>query len=133
MNLRASTTEAGPAPIIPTEGMGGLGRIRPRTRLAVRRATEQELAVQWQRLWLRDADLLDPKREPNPDYRLQASAYLVVLADDPSQTLHDWFSPVGHWLLEYAVKDARKYAVARGAEYVGLLMPLLWQDAGDQA
>lgn len=128
-------------PIIPTKGMGGMGRVAPGTQLLVRRATDEELSVQWGRLhrsqtrkW--NALTVDPANrhyEPNPDYRLQANAFLVCWADDPTQVLHSWWSPAGHWLLEYAIKEARTYAARRGAEYIGLHMPQLWQDEGDQA
>lgn len=127
--------------IIPHTPGGKMGRIAPGTELAVRRATDEEIAYQWTQLHKARDERWDPTTtnpaskdyEPNPDYRLQPNVWLVVFAGDPEQVLHDWFSPVGHWLFEYAAKEARKYANARGATYVGPLMPRLWQDDADQA
>jgi hypothetical protein len=120
---------------------GKMGRVVAGTRIAVRRATDEEIAVQWDKLhamqtpeW--NALTLNPADkhyEPNPDYRLQANVYLLCLEDEPESVLFSWWSPQGHWLLEYAVKEARSYARARGAEYVGLLMPQLWHDEADNA
>lgn len=118
------------------------GRVLPGTRLAVRLATDEELSVQWGRIHALDSGSSmsmatnNPSSkwyEPNPDYRLQANKWLVCLADEPESVLHSFWSQVGHWLLEYAVKEALVYVRGRGAVYVGLLMPQLWQDDGDQA
>lgn len=97
------------SPIAATPGMGGLGRIKPGTALAVREATDEERAAQEKRI-----------RECDPEPEWLGHRWLVVFAGDPSQVLHDWFAPVGGHDREAAVDQARKYARARGAEVVEL-------------
>jgi hypothetical protein len=107
-------------------------RVTAGTRIALRRATDEEMSYMWDQLWKHSADLiLDPTEEEQ--YRLRPPTYVICWADDPTKVLKSFWSPVGHWLLEYALKDVDVYVRRRGAVYVGLLMPLLWQDDGDQA
>lgn len=98
-------------PIIPNAGGSRMGRIAPGTRLTVREATSDELAVQAERI----RGLYGPE-EPEPEWL--GHAWFVVFAGEPSKVLHDWFSPVGGHDREAALDEARKYARARGAEVV---------------
>lgn len=86
----------------------------------------------WDQLWrIRSALILD--RTTPEEYRLRPPTYIICLADEPDKVLKSFWSPVGHWLLEYALREV-DVRVRRGwATYVGLMMPLLWQDDGDQA
>lgn len=86
-----------------------MGRIRPGTRIAVRLATEEEIVNQWRHI----VEYGDGKA-------VAPYSHLVVFADDPSQVLHDWFSPRGGWYRDQAVEEAEIYAKARGAEVVDL-------------
>ena len=101
-------------PIIPNSGGSRMGRIAPGTRLAVREATADEKAAQEKRI----RELYGPDEEPY-DWWL-GHAWFVVFADDPTKVLHDWFSPVGGHDREYALREAHKYARARGAKVVEL-------------
>lgn len=116
------------AVISPTRG----GRTIAGTRIALRRATDEELTHMWDELWRISPDMLTDRREEE-QYRLRPPTYVICWADDPTKVLKSFWSPVGHWLLEYALKEVDVYVRRRGAVYVGLLMPLLWQDDGDQA
>lgn len=100
------STSQSKRPIIATEGMGGLGRVAPGTRLAVRVATDDEIAAQWKQLSKYGEPTISPY------------AFLVCWADAPEQVLYDWFSPVGGWYRDQALEAAQKYADARGAEVV---------------
>jgi hypothetical protein len=102
-------------PII--DQMGGskpMGRIRPGTHLAVREATSEELAAQEKRI----RALYEPDEEPPEGW--VGHKWFVVFAAQPDQVLHDWFSPVGGPDKDYALREAQKYARARGAEVVEL-------------
>lgn len=92
--------------IIPTEGMGGMGRIAPGTVLTVREATPDEVAYEEQRI-----RSLDPDRESE----WLGHRWFVVLNGDPEKVLKDWWTPVGGATREEALREAEKYARARGA------------------
>jgi hypothetical protein len=56
----------------PTSG----GRVLAGTRIALRRATDEELSYMWDQLWKTCADMLLDRREPE-EYRIRASTYVV--------------------------------------------------------
>lgn len=93
------------SPIIAQSGK--MGRIRPGTRLAVRAATDDELAHERERLARIDCGDIEPH------------LWFVVWADEPSQVLKDWFVPVGGPDRECALREAHRYAAARGAVVEG--------------
>lgn len=97
-------------PIIPSASPT-MGSIAPGTRLAVREGTAEEREHEEKRI-----RALYPDEEP----AYLGHAWFVVWADDPSEVLFDWFSPVGGPDREYALREAEKYARHRGAEVVEL-------------
>jgi hypothetical protein len=48
------------------------------------------------------------------------SRWIVCWADDPTRVLHDWFSPVGSYTKDLALKEAERYCRGRGAVLVEL-------------
>lgn len=99
------------SPIIPHTNGGKMGRIRPGTRMTVRRATKEERAHEEKRI-------LDLSANSWDDEVWLGHAWFVVFADDPEKVLFDWFSPVGGRDEEGARREAEKYARARGATVV---------------
>lgn len=103
--------------IIPNAGGSRMGRIRPGTRLAVRKATPEEYKYEEGRI----RSLYDVASDLKPEWL--GHRWYVVFADDPERVLFDWFSPVGGADHEGALREAEKYANARGAEVVGATKP----------
>lgn len=99
------------SPIIP-QVSERMGRIRAGTRLAVREMTNEELGHHVKELM--NLDDKPWERGVHP------SRWIVCLADHPEQMLFDWFSPVGSYTKELAVKEAERYCQARGAILVDI-------------
>lgn len=98
--------------IIPHSVGGRMGQVAPGTKLAVRELTDEELGCQVKRLMD-----LDDKPWENGVHPLR---WIVCWANDPTKVLYDWFSPVGSYTKELAVKEADRYCRARGAVLVEL-------------
>lgn len=92
-----------------------MGRIRPGTHLAVRKATKEEYQHEASRI----RSLYHDDEEPE----WLGHRWFVVFADTPDRVLFDWFSPVGGATHEEALKEAEKYAKARGALVDGAEKP----------
>lgn len=99
------------SPII-SGAAAGFGRIAPGTRLAVRELTDEELGHQVKKLM----DLDDKPWERG----IHPQRWVVCLADNAVKVLFDWFSPVGSYTEELAVKEALRYCRKRGAVLVDL-------------
>lgn len=99
--------------------------------IAIRRMTDEEISYEWDKHHKLNEKFPWDDSDEDPIYRWEPASWVICMADDPERVLKSFWSPVGHWLLPYALDEVEK---RKGKfNYVGLLTPRLWQDEGDQA